>query len=835
MSKRKRIFIIIASTIGGLVMVLTALGWYFGPKIKGLAVEQINANLTVPVQVGEIDFSFLKKFPYASVNFQDVSTKGKKTVGTQEPLLVAKNVFLLFSWWDVFSDDIRLKSISIEYATCNLFVDRNGTENYDIFKKSENKNSTFNLQLQEIILKETGVRYHTIQTLRDYSFFAEMMNWKGQFTSDIYDLSGKGNLMVERFQTNGVNYIHHKESILDLNIHIDRTRKLYEIKESSLKIAALEFGVDGFFRDEKASTFIDVAIKSKQAGLKEMLSLVPGLYTEKLSQYDYSGLVQFDLEIRGQIGDKETPLILAKFSTEKASLAPKGTSYSLNNISFKGSFSNRISTSRPIERLQISNATGVLENQPFLLNLLLEDFANPWINLSAKSKVNLEVLSKFYIPDTMEAMWGQLNVDAQIKGKVKEANSWISSGNIELKDAGFKLKKSRVEFSGFQGFMSLIGNRLTLTNMQGKAAGSDFKVDGSFDNVYAYLLSENERVTGDAQIVCRNLDLNELLEDKSVVASADTTYRLDFSNRIRMNLKVQIGMLTFRKFQAWQLKGQLDLRNKVLNGNDISFKAFEGAVLMSGAMDASRPDSVLISCDAQLQKLDVTEVFTQLGNFGQEVMQDKNVKGKLTATVQFVSTWSKNLNCNFNKIYARSKVLIEKGELLNFEPMLALSKYLKSADLKNIKFETLENEIEISNQMIKIPSMEIKSSVMDLIASGTHSFENIVDYKLQLDLSQILGRKVREQNTEFGTIEDDGLGRMRLFLNMKGPLANPKITYDRKAIEQKIVHDVKKEKQDLKKILNSEFGWFKKDSAIQNKPIQKPKKPEELELELDED
>ena len=835
MSKRKRILIIIASTVGGLLMVLLTLGWLLGPKIKDLAVQQINANLTVPVQVGDIDFSLLRKFPYASVNFQEVNTKGKKTAGYQEPLLVAKNVFLLFSWWDVFSDDVRLKSISIEHASCNLFVDKNGVENFDIFKKSENKNSTFNLQLQEIILKETSIRYHTITTARDYSFFAENMNWSGLFTSDIYDLSGSGNLMVERFQTNGVNYIHHKETTLDLNIHIDRQRKLYEIKESTLKVAALEFGVDGFFRDEQASTFMDVNIKSKKAGLKEILSLIPGVYTEKLAQYDYSGIVQFDLQVKGQVGDNESPLVQAQFSTEKASLAPKGTPYALSNLSFKGSYANRISKSRPVERLQIADAKGVLENQTFQLNLLMEDFTNPWINVSAKSNVNLEVLSKFYMPDTMEGLWGQLVVDAQLKGRVKESNSWISSGNIELKNAGFKLKKSRVEFSGIQGFMSLVGNRLTLRDMQGKAAGSDFKVDGSFDNAYAYLLSKDEMVHGDARIVCRNLDLNELLEDKSLAASVDTTYRLDFSHRIRMNLNVQIGVLSFRKFQAWQLKGQLDLRNKILYGSEISFKAFEGNVLMSGAMDASRQDSILISCDAQMKKLDVTEVFTQLGNFGQEVMMDKNVKGKLTANAQFVSTWSKDLHCNFSKIYARSSILIENGELLNFEPMLALSKYLKSADLKNIKFQSLQNEIEISNQSIKIPSMEIKSSVMDLTASGTHSFENIVDYKLQLDLSQILGRKVKAQNSEFGTIEDDGLGRIRIFLSMKGPLANPKISYDRKSIEQKIVQDVKQEKQDLKKILNKEFGWFKKDTAVTKTPVNTPKKKEELELELDEE
>ena len=124
MSKRKRILIIIASTIGGLLMVLLAIGWFLGPKIKEMAVAQINANLTVPVQVGDIDFSLLRKFPYASVNFQEVNTKGKKTDGNQEPLLVAKNVFLLFSWWDVFSEDVRLKSISIENASVCLFTQK---------------------------------------------------------------------------------------------------------------------------------------------------------------------------------------------------------------------------------------------------------------------------------------------------------------------------------------------------------------------------------------------------------------------------------------------------------------------------------------------------------------------------------------------------------------------------------------------------------------------------------------------------------------------------------------------------------------------------------------
>jgi hypothetical protein len=90
-------------------------------------------------------------------------------------------------------------------------------------------------------------------------------------------------------------------------------------------------------------------------------------------------------------------------------------------------------------------------------------------------------------------------------------------------------------------------------------------------------------------------------------------------------------------------------------------------------------------------------------------------------------------------------------------------------------------------------------------------------------------------NTEFGTIEDDGLGRTKMFLTVQGPVSDPKIKYDKKGVEEKIVEDVKKEKENLKTLLNKEFGWFKKDTTSKSKEMDPPKKKkEELQIERDE-
>jgi hypothetical protein len=836
MSRLKKPLIILFSVLAGLFLLAMTTALILGPRIKDLVVEQINQRLSTPVKVDAIDFSFIRKFPYASVDFSGVTAGGAKVSGTNKPLLEARHVFLQFNIFDVFGDELHLKKITVEEASLVIYTDENGANNYDIFKKSNSKGGNFKLELESVDLDHVNVWVRDINGERDYSADVLKANLSGQFTEDVYELNTKGDLFVNHFRMNKTNYLDHKNTTLTLAININSKAGTYDISSSTLKVEEINLAVNGHVRNESEGVRTDLTIESKEAGLKELLSLIPGLYIEKLKDYKYSGDIYFKMQINGVSSATSTPLINASFGTSNATLSPKSSDYKLSNIRFNGTYISRISASHPVSKMSLNNLSATLEGQPLSASLTVEDFSNPYISLDAKSTINLEVLSRFYMPDTLESISGMLTVNAQIKGRSNDRSSWLSDGSVTLKDVSFKIKEKPVAFTGFNGDFSLKGSRLTVGDFRGSAAGSDFNANGVFENVYGFLLTKDEIISGQANISSRNLDLNELLEDKSQTSTTDTTYRLDFDRRLNLALNVNIGILSFRKFQAWQMRGSITLKDKVLNTSDLTFKACEGTIRMDGTMDASSNDSVLIACNADIKKIDMSQLFYQMGNFGQEIITDKNLKGKVTANIQFASTWSKTLFCNFDRIYSKSNLTIENGELVNFEPMLALSKYVKGADFKNIKFSTLKNQIEIRNQVINIPTMEIKSSAMDVTASGTHTFDNIVDYHFQLYLSQLIGKIVRDQNTEFGTIEDDGLGRMRIFINMKGPAGNPKITYDRKGIEQKIQQDIKDEKQNLKNILKQEFGWFKKDSSKvrQDQPnTQKPPKKEELQIEYD--
>ncbi len=833
MQRWKKVLIIIGSVLTFIVAAAWILALVYEDQVKNMIITNINSKLKIPVHVKDIDFSFIRKFPSATLEFTDIMAEGLTYNEIKKPLLQAHKLNLNFSLWDVFSDKVSIKKIEITGGSSFIYIMRNGEANYDVWKSEGSSGANSGLDLKDVLLNDMQIVYRNDITVDDYSMRIKNANVAGSFSSEQFDLTVRSDMKVEHFIADKVNYLLNKDVVLDLITHVNTTTKLYQLKKAELTIADLVLNTEGTIQTTDKGNMINLKVKSDKAGIKEMLSLVPKEYINNTDDYRFDGTATFTAQITGLSGKSSTPLITADFTANNATIISKGSDHKLNGINLKGSYVNRRGKNNPVSFLSFSQISAMLDNQPVRGSLTIENLADPFITMSANGNLDLAVASSFYKPDTLQSVSGNLLLNMQFRGRAENNASYQSSGSVTMQNVSFIIKDQPAVFSQWNGTFVLDGNRFSINNVTGKAAGSDLAFNGSINNLFSFLFQPNQILSGSAQLTSRNLDLNEILQDKAQTTSGDTAYYLDISNNFNFLLELNIGVISFKKFQAWNMKGDVAVRNRNISSNGLSFKSSSGSWNITGMINAAPKDSILISCSADLKNIDINELFTEMGNFGQDVITDKNLRGKLTADINFAGMWSKTLTCNTDKMVVQSKFTIEQGELLKFEPMMALSKYIKGADLQNIKFNTLKNTIEIRNRKIFIPAMEIKSTALEMTASGTHSFDNIVDYKIQLLLSQLVGKKVKQMNTEFGTIEDDGLGRTKLFLSMTGPVSNPKIKYDSKGVEQKIVQEVKVEKQNLKTILNKEFGWFKKDSVVKTQEPPKKKK-EELQIEREE-
>jgi hypothetical protein len=252
---------------------------------------------------------------------------------------------------------------------------------------------------------------------------------------------------------------------------------------------------------------------------------------------------------------------------------------------------------------------------------------------------------------------------------------------------------------------------------------------------------------------------------------------------------------------------------------DVSMLTCQGRVTGQATINAQPGTHSLLQAKARLENVNVKMLFREFNNFGQDDLKDENLEGAVSSDVVFAASMQNNLEIDLNSVKAHADIMIENGRLVNYSPMQSLSSYLRVEDLSDIRFATLHNQIDIANQVIYIPAMEIKSSAIDLQLMGTHTFNNDLDYHFTLALADLLASKFKKQiktrdnQEEFGPVEDDGRGRTKVFVSLTGTVDNPIVKYDKKAMREKISGDMKAQKTELKEALRREFKWGVADTT----------------------
>ncbi|NCP45915.1 MAG: hypothetical protein GW818_05705, partial [Flavobacteriales bacterium] len=132
-------FAILLVLIGGLGIFFTN---FYEDEVKNFIITKINEEIAVPVNVEKVTFSVFKKFPYASLEFNNVILK---PTNSKQDLASIRSVFLQFNIIDVINKNFVIKKIAVENGSLTLLVDKLGKDNFHILKSSENKNKNDNV------------------------------------------------------------------------------------------------------------------------------------------------------------------------------------------------------------------------------------------------------------------------------------------------------------------------------------------------------------------------------------------------------------------------------------------------------------------------------------------------------------------------------------------------------------------------------------------------------------------------------------------------------------------------------------------------------------------
>jgi hypothetical protein len=831
--------ILLASTLFLVFFSVVFVGYLFSNKriLTNFVIEQINNNLHAELKVKNSDVTIFQNFPNVSLKLSGVLLQTPN-----DKILMAQNIYFGFNIKDILNKNYHIQIITIDSATINLKIDENGKSNLDIVKGSneqDTKNTQFLIDLEKVKLKSVSFNFADFQSNQHYKTLIKEAEFDGSFKNTAFELNAYANAFVSQITSNHVNFVKDKNVILKANIAVNNAKKTYAFNNAELKINELDLLLNGLIVGKQVGSDIQLDFDSKKISIASLLSLLPIKIPAEVLAYESKGNVFFKGTVKGLMSPVSNPKVLVDFGVSNGSIHNKKLNIELNNVSMIGKFNNGEKQDLTTSTLVMNNIKAQLANDQIIGDITLENLAFPKLNLALEGSVNLENLFKLFPIKAIESVSGTVNFDTKIKANLADKNTsniWKQAGNygkFNLLVNNLKIKDFDKKIDNLEANFALNGANLDIEKCNVNLSQSDVKMSGSLYNFLGYLFGNNENLVANINYNSNYVDMENVIfmPETKKTSTSESNYNLPQSIDLQINAK--IDKLKYNNFLANNLSCKVQVLPTQIVINQAKFNALNGNVNFEAKVLNSKQGNYFVESKIDLKNINVTEAFKQCNNFGQSNITSQNLKGTYNGVIDFAGVWDEKLNCKTDKIYALIKLQLLNGELVNYKPLTALSKFVSLNDLQNLKFEELNNTIEIKEQTIVIPQMLVANNAVNITLSGSQNFDNFIDYDLKVNLSEILRKKLKPKDNEFGE-EDEKKKGLNLFINMRGPIDNLKFTYNKVAVKQNIKEKAKTEGKSIIETLKKEVGIIAPNGNKTNdKPKEKQNDNDELEFEKD--
>jgi hypothetical protein len=812
-----RLFAVIFSLVALACAALLVVTLLFGDKVKQFAISEINKKLATEMKVeGPISFSVFAHFPYASVTFEKVSII--ETLPAKGKLLSCDEISLLINLSDLWKGQYVIHRLTAENGTLRVHIDKDGNRNYDLIKKSAGPQKEFSLKINAARFRNFQLNYLDEPNEQDYSLLTGVTKLTGDFASEKFTLDMDADAVTSYLKSHGVDYLHHRTLLLRGQIDCEPAKNYYVFRSSQINIDGSDFTLSGEVTGMPDGPNLALQIGGSKQSVNELLALLPAETIKKLSAYQFSGRISWSGEITGLMNEKTVPLLTAKFLIDRGIFGTGAYEKALTAISMDGRYTNGSDHKPSSSEIVIDRFSADVAGNELKGSFVLHNFSNPEVNAMLNGKAELEKLYTLFKNENVESVSGSVTFHrCYYRGAVSALNSTAlnlnkiqAGGQFEVND--LKVVTPQATYDRINGTFEIANNDIRFKACTFSAGESDLQFKGIVSNFFPFLFTElsdsatlRQKIGVDVTLTSDILNWEDLVGKSSSRGSQDNYEIPAVFYRLAGSVSGVVKEFSYKKFHAAGISGKVLFLPHQIYFNNIRLSAENGTAGANGTLDISQPNRSRLDAAISLQQLDLTRLFYEFDNFNQSTLTDKNLKGKITADISLQAMWNEN-RFNADALHAVADVRVENGELNNFEPMMALATFIKVKELRNITFSKMQNQIEIKNRKVLIPAMDIFSSALNVHLSGTHGFDNVIDYKVQLNLLRLLTDKFRKSNNHVNEAEQTTEGFLNLYLTMTGPATDPVIKYDRQAVKQKIATDLAQEKQNLKEILKKEFS-----------------------------
>jgi hypothetical protein len=535
---------------------------------------------------------------------------------------------------------------------------------------------------------------------------------------------------------------------------------------------------------------MDLRLNSNEIGFKEILSLVPAIYTRDFEGLKTDGQAKLGAYAKGSlIGDSIVPEFNVELDVKDAMFQYPSLPAGVSRINVAANISNPGgSLDRTV--VKVAPLSFVMANNPFSVSATLSTpMSDMQFDVAAKGVLDLGKVKEIYPLEEM-ALNGVVNADMGIKGRMSSIERGMydkiaASGNVRLADMllamdgmpDIEIKKSQLSFTP---------RYLQLDETVVMIGDNDLTVDSRFENYMGYLL-KGSTIKGNLNVRSNSFNLNDFMADDTAVAdeteavSAPDTAALAV---IRVPENIDFAMnaafkeLAFGNFTFRNVNGNLDIDEGKVDMKNLSLETMGGKVVVNGFYKA--PAEVQPEFNASLKLSDIVfaQAYKELGVVQKMAPIFGGITGAFSGEMKINTKLDETMSPELHSLEGSGLLTTKDVSLDGVTVIQQVADILKKPELKKTSVKDVRVEFVISDGRVITKPFDVKLGDCRMNVSGSTGLDQTIDYVGKITIPESLGGVSR-----LGTVD----------MTIEGKFNSPKVKVDLESLAKNAAKEATKE------------------------------------------
>jgi hypothetical protein len=743
-----------------LIIILWIGIWAYVRFNKAGLIAKISSGITEKTKaessIGDLSANLLKTFPFISIELSDVVVKDSMWKVYNKTFFSAKHVYLRLSPFGLFNKNRGIGKVIVTAGKVHLFIDSTFFNNQYILRSGRPaKKQATPLPDIELIDSEFIIENPSRQKYHHFNLQEITITGKEKNELQLFDVNIDMIVKSLAFNTKKGSYVKNKNVRGKFELTIDRKKKQLSFADISLLIDEQKFNFSGTFSLDTSDRNFNLVISSNKLVFDKTVELLPDSMRLKLKPFSMKDPVKAKINITGETRYKYLPLVNIEMNVNDNVINTPGGSF--HNCSFVGKFNNELVTGNP--RLDVNSVfeligfNGQFEKIPISSKRIrVSNLKNPYLECDIKSSFALISLNELTGSSTLQFEKGTGSIDIQFKGPISGRDSVKSGidGFISINDATLKYLPRNFTLSQCTGTFLFKDKDLYVQKLAARTGDTELSMKGDAKNFLSLLDISPEKLTLRWNVYSPHLhlkDFTRFLAKRNIKApakAANDNFKRTAGKIDKMFTAGDVSItlttpgMNYKRFEAKKVDAELLLTSNKIDLKNVSFGHANGSMKMVGTITEG-VNSNAVFLNSTLNKMDIPSLFYAFGNFGQDAITNKNLKGIVSATVNVNTAITDQAEVIPESMLGTIDFLVENGELNDFEPLEKISiSVFKKQDFSTIRFADLKNRLEVKGTAFIINKMEIRSTALILFAEGVYDVKKGTDMSIKFPIRNII-------------------------------------------------------------------------------------------------